>query len=154
MAETLTFFVRGVPSAGGSKKAFVHPKTKKVVVVDDAKRNMPWREVVASVAREHFAGPPLDGPLAVAFTFVVQRPRGHFGSGRRTKRLKPSSPLYPVTRPDVLKLARSTEDALTGVIWRDDSCTVRLILTKEYGDQPGVRVEVQALDEDEGRKAC
>jgi hypothetical protein len=62
MAETLTFFVRGVPSAGGSKKAFVHPKTKKVVVVDDAKRNMPWREVVASVAREHFAGPPLDGP--------------------------------------------------------------------------------------------
>jgi Holliday junction resolvase RusA-like endonuclease len=43
---------------------------------------------------------------------------------------------------------------LTGVIWRDDSCTVRLILTKEYGDQPGVRVEVQALDEDEGRKAC
>lgn len=81
------------------------------------------------------------GPLSVMFTFVMPRPNGHFG----TKGLKPSAPDHPTTKPDALKLCRSTEDALTGVVWNDDSQTVQLDIEKRYaavGEAPGARIVV------------
>ena len=141
MAEVLSFFVAGTPAPGGSKKAFV--RGGRAVVVDDAKNNASWRERVAAVASGHHRGPLLDAPLAVTFVFFTLRPRGHYGGGRNAARLKPSAPRYPTTKPDALKLARSTEDALSGVVWRDDSTTVDLVVRKRYGDRPGCQVTIQ-----------
>lgn len=148
--------VPGKPAPGGSKRAFVIPGTNRASVTDDAKGNADWKARVARFARDAYRGPLLDEPLVVAMTFTVARPKGHFGTGRNADVLKPSAPPRPTTKPDVLKLARSTEDALTGVIWKDDCTTIRLILEKRYGDDPGVRVEVRTLSaiEAEGRGEC
>ena len=35
---------------------------------------------------------------------------------------------------------------MNGVLWRDDSQVVKLTAEKEYGDAPGVLVEVTALE--------
>lgn len=144
MADVISFFVAGLAAPGGSKKAFV-TRTGRAVIVDDAKGNRGWKQRVALAAADAFAGPPLDGPVAARFEFFVPRPRGHYGTGRNAARLKPSAPAYPTGKPDVLKLARSTEDALTGVLWRDDSANVRLQLSKDYGERPGVRITVRAM---------
>lgn len=150
----ISFFVPGIPAPGGSKKAFVNPKTKRVVVVDDAKNNKPWRERVASFARDHLKGrPPLSGPLCVTLAFTVPRPKGHFGTGRNAGKVRDSAPPYPSVKPDALKLARSTEDALTGVLWIDDAQTVVLEVTKCYGEAPGVWVVVSLLSNDHGDAA-
>jgi Holliday junction resolvase RusA-like endonuclease len=136
----IQFFVPGVPQPGGSKRAFV--VAGRAVVTEDAKRNKPWRASVAMAGHEAHAGPLLDGPLAVSFLFVLARPRGHF-----TPRgaLRKSAPKHPAVKPDVLKLARSTEDALTGVLWRDDSRTVALVARKVYGDQAGCWISVSEM---------
>lgn len=142
----ISFFVPGIPAPGGSKKAFVNPKTKRVVVVDDAKRNGPWRDRVASFARDHLQGrPPLSGPLRVSLDFVVPRPKGHYGTGKNAGKVRDSAPPYPAVKPDALKLARSTEDALTGVLWIDDAQTVVLTISKRYGETPGVEVLAYSL---------
>jgi Holliday junction resolvase RusA-like endonuclease len=138
-AATIQFFVPGVPQPGGSKRAFV--VNGRAVVTDDAKHNKSWRASVAAAGYEAHTGQLLDGPLAVSFLFVLARPRGHFGK----KGLKPSAPAYPAVKPDVLKLARSTEDALTGILWRDDSRTVVLTARKVYGDQAGCWVAVTEM---------
>jgi Holliday junction resolvase RusA-like endonuclease len=142
---SIKFFVPGIPQPGGSKKAFMNPKTGRAVIVDDAKHNRPWRERVAACAADAYDGPPLAGPLMVAMRFVVTRPAGHYGSGRNADTLKSSAPDHPAVKPDVLKLARSTEDALKGIVWRDDSQTVRLVLEKQYGERPGAEIEIEAL---------
>lgn len=139
----IEFFVPGLPAPGGSKRAFV--VAGKARLVDDCKRNGSWRATVAGIAMEAMRGPLLDGPLVVSMAFVVLRPRGHFGTGRNGGKVRPTAPPHPTVKPDVLKLARSTEDALTGVLWRDDCLTVDLRLSKRYGDVPGVRVMVQQL---------
>jgi len=139
---TISFFVAGIPAPGGSKKAFVGP-TGKIVVLDDAKYNKPWRERVALAAREAYRGAPLGGPLAVRMEFFVLRPKSHFNTKGEVRR---SAPKYPATRPDVLKLARSTEDALTGILWRDDAQTVDLCIDKCYCDSTGVLVKVMELE--------
>lgn len=45
-------------------------------------------------------------------------------------------------KPDLDKLTRSIKDALTGVIYNDDSQIVGLHCFKEYGDEPGVDIEL------------
>lgn len=108
-----------------------------------------WRNAVADVAvRAQDGEPLLDGPLYVEMTFFMDRPKGHFGSGRNAGRLKDSAPMYPAVIPDVLKLARAVEDSLSGTLWRDDSrivCGPNEKVYAEDGEPIGVEVRVWRL---------
>lgn len=140
----LAFVVHGDPAPGGSKKGFV-PRRKDgsivtrangapiVNIVDDSKRNKSWRgKVMESVADQ--IGPPtspadgypLEGPVELTVVFTVPRPQTvpkRYG-GR------------PIARPDVLKLLRSTEDALKDAgLLKDDAQVWRYRrLAKVYPD--------------------
>jgi len=96
-------------------------------VHQNAEKLLAWRQEVAQAARKAYSGPLLIGAVRLSLVFFRPRPKGHFGTGRNAGKLKTSAEDYPIQRPDVLKLARAVEDALTGVIWRDDSQVV------EYG---------------------
>lgn len=139
------FFVPGRAAPGGSKKAFHHAKTGRIVVMDDAKGNRDWKARVASFASRLFVGPPLDVPLEAWAHFTLLRPKGHFGTGRNAAIVRASAPTHPTTKPDATKIWRAVEDALTGIVWRDDSQVVIQHVTKAYGPVPGVRVIVRSL---------
>jgi crossover junction endodeoxyribonuclease RusA len=138
--DYVSFTVYGDAKPGGSKKAFQHPHTGRIIVVEDSK-NKPWRQEVAKagLAVVPTGGAPLfsDGPLGVEFVFYRPRPLAHY---RTNGEIRDRAPAYPTTRPDVLKLARAVEDALTGILWRDDSQIVDERLLKRWGE-PG-RVEI------------
>jgi Holliday junction resolvase RusA-like endonuclease len=139
--------VFGTPQPGGSKKAFVNPRTKQANVVDANPKAKPWQTIIAQVVGEAMEVATLallPGPLAVEFDFYRARPAGHFGTGRNAGQLKGSAPPWPTTRPDVLKLARAVEDALTGVTWRDDAEIVVERLRKHYGEPERVEIRVWA----------
>ena len=135
----IRFFVPGVPQPGGSKKAFVIGG--KARVVEDAKRNKDWRAVVALAAIEAHRAGPLDGPLRLSLEFTMPRPKGHYGK----QGVKASAARYHTTRPDTTKLIRSTEDALKGLLWRDDSQVAIQSAWKIYGETPGCWIEVEAI---------
>ncbi len=135
----ITFHVAGLPQPGGSKRAFNIKGMRFPVVVDDNPKAKDWKTSVAQVAAEYCAA-PFDGPLQVKFEFFLPRPKGHFGK----KGLRKSAPLFPCGRPDVLKLSRSTEDALKGIAWRDDAQIVRETLTKDYGT-PGAIITIAPI---------
>lgn len=136
--------VYGTASPAGSKRvvpAGGRPGGRPLVV-DASRGAAAWKRTVAQEAGAAMQGRRLlEGPLAVTFTFVAARPKGHFG----TRGLRPSAPSRPTTRPDVLKLARAVEDALTGIVWRDDAQIVDERLTKVYGEPARVEVEVAQL---------
>jgi Holliday junction resolvase RusA-like endonuclease len=48
-------------------------------------------------------------------------------------------------KPDVLKLARAVEDALTGILYRDDAQIVTEVLRKRYGDPPRVEIRLSPV---------
>lgn len=104
-----------------------------------------WRQDVAVAARSVYHGALIDSPLQVVMRFERPRPKSHYGTGRNSGRLKDSAPDFPTARPDLLKLARAVEDALTGVVWRDDSQIVDEHLIEEWGDVYRLFVEVQEL---------
>lgn len=88
------------------------------------------------------------GPLWVSFEFVFVRPRSHYGTGRNALQLKLTAPEWPTgKRNDRTNCLKSTEDALTGIIWYDDSQIVDGPVTKRYGPQEVIRVTVRELDD-------
>lgn len=140
--------VYGTPQTAGSKRAFVMKGQNgpRAIVTDDNAKSKPWKSQVAQTAGLAMAGCDLyRGPLDVTFTFYRRRPKGHFGSGRNANVLKPSADPYPTTKPDVLKLARAAEDALTGVVWNDDAQIVEERLQKRYGSPERVVITVRPL---------
>lgn len=142
----IRFTVFGTPQPAGSKRAFPFRRgdgTLGAHVVDANSKSRDWKTAVSQTAAEQFRGELLEGPLAVEFTFRVVRPKGHFGK----RGLLPSAPEFPTVKPDLLKLARGVEDALTNVVWRDDSLIVDEVLAKRYGERAGVDILVRPLAE-------
>lgn len=129
----LDVFVAGRAAPQGSKR-----HVGRGILVESSKALAPWRTTVAWHAAQVYRAAPLDGPLDVQVEFVMPRPAG-------LPKRKPTPP--HTKRPDVDKLIRSILDALTGVVWRDDSQIVDLHPTKRYAEldeQPGARIRVVA----------
>lgn len=158
----LTFEVVGHPQPAGSKRAFpIRRKTGAmgVSVTDANPKAKPWQAAVASEAamamvRLHGLGVGallvedralFDGPLGMSAIFTLARPKGHFRTGRFAASLRASAPEWPVVKPDCTKLLRAVEDALTGVVWRDDAQVVEQAVSKRYGVPEGVSVVVWKL---------
>jgi len=151
----ITFFIPGVPTPGGSKRAFVlkngagqiitRPNGAPAVVITDAagKKNKEWKQQCAVFAKQNYSGAPLTGPLKVTFEFYRTRPKAHFRSNGQIKESFANE--YPTTKPDVTKLIRAAEDAMTGILWIDDSQIVRQISGKSYSDTPGLYITVEEL---------
>lgn len=134
----------GIPGPQGSKRFVGVSKAGKGLMVESSKKVMPWREAVkwaAIHARGKAHASTLDGPLFVSMVFTLAKPKSAPKS-RKT---------YPKTKPDLSKLARSTEDALTDAgLWTDDARVVEYTrLAKVYPgedadslDSPGVVIRV------------
>jgi Holliday junction resolvase RusA-like endonuclease len=156
MTDTaITFRVFGHPQPGGSKRAFPiragGQLTGRVAVADSNPRAKDWKQLVIAAAFDHLdtqiAPVPYTGPLVVEITFLLARPKGHYGTGRHQQNIRRSAPTYPAVRPDVSKLARPTIDALTGVVWRDDAQIVDEVHRKRYETPEGAYIHIQPLPE-------
>lgn len=143
------FVVYGVPQPAGSKRAF--PIRRKngqlgVSVTDANPRSAQWKAAVALAAKEAWGRrEPSARPMLVMMRFFQTRPASHFGTGKNADKLKESAPRFPCGKPDALKLARGTEDALTGIVYRDDAQTVQLVVEKHYGSRPMVAIQIEEL---------
>jgi Holliday junction resolvase RusA-like endonuclease len=117
-APAAAFCVYGAPAPQGSK-SFKGMRTNKgtgkqvAVMAESSKKVAPWRQDVTAIGVQATNDPawePLDGFLVADMVFSM--PKG------------PSIPKWKWwhnTTPDLSKLARSTEDALSGVVWKDDA---------------------------------
>ena len=140
MAE-VSFTVYGTPAPQGSKRAFVGKSGRAHVIESSHDRVKSWRQaVIDQVRSDGWILPPFPhiGPLEVEMTFDLKRPKGHYRTGKNAHLLRDSAPAYPAGTPDLSKLARSTEDALTEAgLWADDAQVVRYtVLAKRWADAP------------------
>jgi Holliday junction resolvase RusA-like endonuclease len=151
MNTTIRFFVAGKPQPRGSKRAFPYKKHDGklgVKVSDDNPKGKYWMASVAYEAAARFGGngSMFTGPIVLRLTFVMPRPKGHYGTGKNRDTLKPSAPTYHTSRPDALKLTRAVEDAMQGICFLDDAQICQESIEKVYGEKPGVTIEIVELE--------
>ena len=141
MREALAFTVYGVASGMGSKRAFVPKGWTRPIITDSNRSLKSWQSLVADAASRAIADVSatwqlLDGPVRLTIAFYLPRPKS-----------LPKRVTAHTKAPDCSKLIRSTEDALTGVVYRDDSQVVEIVAGKFYAapaDSPHVDIRVEA----------
>jgi Holliday junction resolvase RusA-like endonuclease len=143
----IEIFVPGKPAPGGSKTGFYIKKINRVVMTPASKKTKPWMQLVRSMAETEYQGELLTGPLKFKMEFRILRPKGHFGTGKNAGVIKDRFiHAMPEVRPDLTKYVRSTEDALVGVIWRDDSQVCVQENAKVYVSRdPGVIITIMDI---------
>ena len=146
----LELVVYGLAQPAGSKN-IGRTKAGRSFIYDSAdkgdRRGKQWRERVAQEAGQAMNGRPLlAGALLIRARFYMPRPKGHYGTGRNADRLKPSAPMYPTTKPDATKLFRGVEDALRGVVFRDDGQVVEQHVSKRYGEPARAEISVVKVE--------
>lgn len=150
MREPLTFFVPGFAKPAGSKKSFALKKggvyTGRTATVDDCKGSRSWKSQVSEAARTTFTEAPLTCPLRLVLIFTMPRPKGHYGSGKNAAVLKSSAPHFHTSKPDATKLIRAVEDALTGIVWKDDAQVCIQTARKLYGERSGCQITITAAE--------
>lgn len=142
----ITVFGKAAPA--GSKRAFRNPRTGKIMVADANRLAAPWKQQVAGAARAGYMGNPVIGPVELELTFVLPRPKSHYRTGKNAGVLKDwAVAARPTSKPDALKLARGVEDALTGILWKDDAQIVEEHLSKVYGEVEQTVIRAWLLNE-------
>lgn len=140
-----TIRVYGIPAPKGSTRAYV--VKGRAITTDASKTTRPWMFAVADAARQVYgSAAPTAGPVAVALTFWMPRPKGH----RNAKGIvKASAPPFPVAvrRDDLDKLIRCVLDALTLIAWQDDAQVVLVRAEKLYESDPQQRGVVISVEE-------
>jgi crossover junction endodeoxyribonuclease RusA len=138
---TLKISVLGVPVTQGSKSAFIaggKPYVREKSSGAAHMRFVDWRQAVRSEAQRAIEQKGNDsglfeGPVSVECRFSLPKP----ASAPKTRRTWPLG----ARSGDVDKLARLVLDALTGIVFADDSHVVDLHVSKDYG-MPGVEILV------------
>lgn len=131
----IEFFVPGIPVPQGSIRGFV--VNGRAVLTSDNTKLKPWRNSVTALAVAAMRGHDrFENAVAVKYVFTMPRPKS-------VKRAEPT------VKPDLDKLVRAINDALTQAgVWRDDSQVVESREEKRYetaGLAPGVDIEVREI---------
>lgn len=149
----LKFFVAGTPAPMGSKKGFVvkdkRTGKQRAIITDDNKpQRRRWANAVSSKASEVMNGGKLiDGPVRVVITYLFSRPKSHYGTGRNAGTLKNSAPTYHSQSPDLDKLIRCTNDALTKIVFGDDRQIASLSAAREWTEsQEGAWIRIIPME--------
>ena len=173
---SLEFVVLGVPVTQGSKAisaylgqrvrtrygtAIVKPRAVLTEQSNMATKTMRsnrlkrWRETIALQAKRKANAERCWvytlAPVSLRCEFVFARPNSHYvGDDPVRGKLKANAPVLHTSTPDLDKLLRAVGDALTGVLYADDSQVVSYDGSlKRYvssaAGKPGVRVTVRRL---------
>jgi Holliday junction resolvase RusA-like endonuclease len=156
VTRELRIEVFGQPAPQGSKRAFINKHTGRAHVIESSHdRVKSWRQAVLEATLSHAVQPAfqaLAGPVQVAMTFRMPRPKSHYRTGRNAHLLRDTAPLWPAGTPDLSKLIRSTEDALTDAgAWLDDAQVVHHDTWKSYaeaGELPGAYIIIREITSD------
>lgn len=151
MSKPITITVYGIPRPGGSKRGFIirgGGRPDRIAMTDaSGEKGKDWRGDVKHAALKvtKAVTPFPSGPLHLTVTFYMPRLKSHYKANNPEKGMRPDAPVYHTMKPDATKLLRSVEDALTGIVWKDDAQIAYQVVRKVYREQSGAEIVVEEL---------
>ncbi|MBM6786947.1 RusA family crossover junction endodeoxyribonuclease [Ligilactobacillus salivarius] len=111
--------------------------------VYDPPKTAKFKRELKQLATEIYHDEPLEGEiyLKVAFYRKIQKSISKKEHDRRA-----SGEHRPIVKADLSNYLKSFEDALNGVLWKDDAMIVHEEIDKYYSDNPRIEVEIYAKE--------
>lgn len=109
----------------------------------DPPKTATFKKQLRALATEMYRDAPVDGEiyLKVAFYRKIQKSISKKEHDRRA-----SGAHRPIVKSDLSNYLKSFEDALNGVLWKDDAMIVHEEIDKYYSDKPRIEVEIYAKE--------
>ena len=111
--------------------------------VAQARPTAVFKKQLRALAIEMYHDAPVEGEiyLKVAFYRKIQKSISKKEHDRRA-----SGAHRPIVKADLSNYLKSFEDALNGVLWKDDAMIVHEEIDKYYSDKPRIEVEIYAKE--------
>lgn len=111
--------------------------------VYDPPKTAKFKRDLKQLATEMYHDAPLEGEiyLKVAFYRKIQKSISKKEHDRRA-----SGKHRPIVKPDLSNYLKAFEDALNGVLWKDDAMIVHEEIDKYYSDNSRIEVEIYAKE--------
>lgn len=146
----VTFSVVGNPVGQGSKTPGQR-KDGTLYVREAVKHVKPYRDKVKAAALQARPGghKPMTNVVAHVWAYY-RRPASHYFTGQNAGVVKPTSPKYPVVKPDLDKVTRLLLDAAKDArLIRDDAHVIDLHVSKRYADMlepTGMNITLEEIE--------
>jgi len=112
----------------------------------DPPKSKNYKKYVKECAEKYRPKELLDVALELSID-VYRTPPKNISKAKKNRIEIEEETLRPITKPDVDNYAKGIKDALTGVIWTDDSKVVDLRVSKFYSMNPRAEVKIKILGE-------
>nr|WP_175805063.1 RusA family crossover junction endodeoxyribonuclease [Burkholderia ambifaria] len=140
-ARSVAFVIDGVPVAKGRPRASSTPRGIRMHTPKATKR---YEATVQVAARAAMLGePPFARPVAMTVSIILPVPASWSNC---RKRLACMGEIAATKKPDADNVLKAIKDGANGIVYRDDSQVVSVVVTKAYGEQPRVDVVATELD--------
>jgi Holliday junction resolvase RusA-like endonuclease len=136
----IQFTVYGEPVAQGRPRATMIDGHIRMY---DPKKSRDFKDYVRLVASEHRPEKLREGPISLVVK--VYKPTLKSFS-KKKKAAAEAGQLRPTSKPDVSNYLKLIEDALTGVIWKDDSQIIDCSISKYYSETPRTEIQIKEMD--------
>lgn len=109
----------------------------------DPPKTATFKKQLRALATEMYHDAPVEGEIyiKVAFYRKIQKSISKKEHDRRA-----SGAHRPIVKADLSNYLKSFEDALNGVLWKDDAMIVHEEIDKYYSDKPRIEVEIYAKE--------
>ncbi|QDP26245.1 RusA family crossover junction endodeoxyribonuclease [Bradyrhizobium cosmicum] len=140
MSEPITITLAGAPQGKGRARAFLRGGH---IGHYTPEKTRSYEGMIRTAAMDAIAGrPALDEPIEFVLRAIFPVPVSW--SNRKRARAY-TGHIKPGKKPDLDNIAKAWNDALNGVVYRDDSLICRMTLDKRYGPQALVVVTVRPM---------
>jgi Holliday junction resolvase RusA-like endonuclease len=139
----VSFTVHGQPVAKGRARVTIR---KGRVRAYTPEKTVNYEALVADAGKIAMLGrKPLDGALLMTLRIYMQIPL----SWSKKKKLSAlNGEIYPTKKPDSSNILKAGEDALNGIVYRDDSQIVEHDVSKRYSDKPRIEIAFEVIGEE------
>lgn len=106
----------------------------------DPPESAKYKKHVAEVASAYKTEVLIDSEIRLTIDVYRKIPKSF--TKKKLKQIEDGE-LLPTSKPDVDNLAKGIKDGITGVLWKDDSLIVELIVRKFYSDNPRAEITIE-----------
>ena len=139
--QELNFVIPGSPIGQGRPKFSTINGHAKAYDPEKSRNYKAYVRMLATQAMKETGFERIDGPCSVLINAFFEVPKS---KSKRFREAALKGAERPTKKPDADNIVKAIQDALNGLVYKDDAYIVRLACQKFYSDNPRVEVFVTA----------
>ena len=148
MSNVLSFEIPGQPIGQGRPKFSTINGHARAYDPEKSRNYKAYVRMLATQAMKETGFERIDGPCAVVIQAYFEVPKS---KSKKFREAALNGLERPTKKPDLSNIIKGIEDALNGLVYKDDSSIVSLKIQKYYSEFPRVELEISSCSNEQNK---